>query len=297
MDRRQFLLQASLLAAGTAFPFRKLIAKADGNFTVLRRNVGYFTEKGGTIGWLAAKDAMVVVDAQYPDTAPHCLKGLKERSDHALDLLINTHHHRDHTAGNIVFKDAGHMVAQENVPKLMRMAAEKGENKYELAFPKTTFADTWQMDVGDETIHTKYYGPAHTSGDAVIYFEQANIVHIGDLVFNRMNPFTDQPAGGSITNWIKSLAKIEEEYPSDAIYIFGHGKAEYGVSGDKKDVAVMRKYFSAMMDYVETAVEQGKSRKQIMDKKKLDGFENFMYADFWTLPQNLEIAYSEVTNS
>ncbi|MGD8428506.1 MAG: MBL fold metallo-hydrolase [Balneolaceae bacterium] len=298
MDRRQFLFRTSLLAIGTAFPFKKVFARGSGTFTPLRRNVGYFTGKGGTIGWLAGDDAMVVVDAQYPETARHCLNGLKERSTHALDLLINTHHHRDHTAGNPVFEDeAGKMVAHENVPKLMKMAAEQGDNDYELALPRTTFATSWHMDVGDEQVHAQYYGPGHTSGDAVIYFEKANVVHTGDLVFNRMNPYTDRPAGASITNWIESLRKIEDDYPADAMYIFGHGKPEYGVTGNREDVAVMREYFTAMMEYVQGALEQGKPKEEILDKKVLDGFENFMYADFWTLPKNLDIAYTELTNA
>src|SRR6187549_2605873 len=74
-------------------------------FTPMRRNVGYFTGRGGTIGYLIDKGAVVVVDSQFPDSAQACLTGLNERSqNHAVDLLINTHHHGDHTGGNIAFK-------------------------------------------------------------------------------------------------------------------------------------------------------------------------------------------------
>ena len=68
----------------------------------IRRNVGFFTARGGTIGYLIEPAAVVVVDSQYPDTAKLCLDGLNERSkNRAIDLLINTHHHDDHTGGNI----------------------------------------------------------------------------------------------------------------------------------------------------------------------------------------------------
>lgn len=299
MDRRQFLFRSSLLAAGAALPFRNLMARAQGDFTSLRRNVGYFTESGGTIGWLASPDAMVVIDSQYPETAKNCLNGLKDRTDNPLDLLINTHHHGDHTAGNPVFEGvADKMVAHENVPDLMKQSAEESEDEEQnTAYPTTTYSESWQMDVGDETVHIKYYGRGHTSGDSVIYFEKANVVHMGDLVFNRMNPYTDRPSGASMRNWIEILNTVAEEYPADAIYIFGHAKPEFGVTGEKEDLGVMSDYLSAIMESVQQGVEQDKSRKEITDKEVLDGFENFLYADFWTLSDNLGVAYDEITQS
>lgn len=292
MDRRQFLISSSMLAAGTALPLNKLFAVNLGSFTELRRNVGYFTERGGTIGWLTTPDAFVVVDSQYPEQARTCLAGLEKRTSHRLDVLINTHHHGDHTNGNPVFKEkAEHIVAHENVPKLMEQAY--GDSDQELAFPDQTFPESWKIEAGDETVHATYYGRAHTSGDSVIYFENANVVHMGDLVFNRMNPYTDRPAGASVHNWIKVLETVVDEYPSDAIYIFGHGKEEFGVTGSKEDVLVMRDYLSALVDHVAKGIETGESKEEIIDKKQMEAFPQFMYADWWTLSQNLEVVYQE----
>lgn len=296
MDRRQFLFQSSLLAAGALLPFRKRVIAQPGNFQKLRRNVGYFTEQGGTIGWLAAGDGFVVVDSQYPESAKHCLQGLQQRTSHSLDLLINTHHHADHTNGNPVFKPVAEtMAAHENVPVLMKKAAEESDNTAEPAYPTTTYQDSWSMDAGDETVHAHYFGRAHTGGDSIIYFEKANVVHMGDLIFNRMNPYTDRPAGASIHNWIKVLSQAEEKYPDDAIFIFGHGKPEAGVTGKKGDLGVMKNYFSAMIEHVEKGIEQDKSKEEIINLKELPGFEDFLYADFWTLSQNLDVVYQEIT--
>lgn len=298
MDRRRFLFRSSLLAAGAALPFKTILGGTPANFTPLRRNVGYFTERGGTIGWLASGDGLVIVDSQYPETARHCLNGLRDRTDHPLDLLVNTHHHGDHTSGNPVYKGvAEQMVAHKNVPALMKQSNEESEGEGNTAFPTTTFDERWKREVGDETVHARYYGRGHTSGDAVIYFEKANVVHMGDLVFNRMNPYTDRPAGASMINWIDILDTVAKEFPADAKYIFGHGKPEFGVSGDKEDVGVMRDYLSALIEYVRKGVEEGKSKEEITNMKVLEGFENFLYADFWTLPDNLGVAYEEVTES
>lgn len=295
MDRRQFLVRSSMATAATLLPFNKLFAFKTGTFTDLRRNVGYFTDRGGTIGWLVADDGFAVVDSQYPQTAKGCLEGLQAKTSRALDMLINTHHHGDHTGGNPVFQPvAKTIVAHENVPGLMKKASEESESDTEPAYPTTTYENQWEADLGSETVHAKYYGNAHTSGDSVIYFENANIVHMGDLVFNRMNPYTDRPAGASVHNWIRVLAEVEDEYPADAIYIFGHGNPEFGVTGDKSDVAVMRSYLSAMIEHVEQGVEAGKSKEEIIDLEALEGFDNFQYADWWTLSQNLEVVYQEV---
>lgn len=296
MDRRQFIIRSSLLAAGAALPIRRAAARAQGEFTEIRRNVGYFTERGGTIGWLAAPGALAVVDSQFPETARNCLNGLQDRTDHPLDLLVNTHHHGDHTAGNTEFEGvAEQIVAHENVPGLMKKAAEENDSG-EQAYPDTTYDARWEADFGDETIHVAHYGPAHTGGDSVIYFEKANVVHMGDLVFNRMNPYTDHPSGASILNWIRVLETVEDEYPADAEYIFGHSKPEAGVTGSKDDVAVMRDYLSAMVEYVEKSIERGIERDAIINREELEGFEDFLYADFWTLTDNLKIVYAEVTS-
>ncbi len=297
MDRRQFLVRSSMAVTASMLPFNNLLAFKAGTFTELRRNIGYFTDRGGTIGWLAADDGFVVVDSQYPQTAQGCLEGLQKRTTHELDMLINTHHHGDHTNGNPVFKPAAKsIVAHENVPKLMKKADQESDSDTdtEAAYPNTTYKETWKADVGNETVHLKYYGRAHTSGDSVIYFENANVVHMGDLVFNRMNPYTDRPAGASVHNWIKVLAEVEKEYPADAIYIFGHSKPEFGVSGNKEDVAVMRNYLSAMVEHVKKGVEAGKSKEEIINLETLKGYENFLYADFWSLSQNLNVVYQEV---
>jgi glyoxylase-like metal-dependent hydrolase (beta-lactamase superfamily II) len=298
MDRRQFLCRSSLLAAGAALPFSNLFGRAAGNFTTLRRNVGYYTERGGTIGWLAADDGMAIVDSQYPQMVKNCLNGLQDRSDASLNLLINTHHHGDHTGGNPAVKGTAEtMAAHENVPKLMKQANQEADGEGNTAFPTTTYSNSWKMDVGDEIIHAKYYGPGHTGGDSVIYFENANVVHMGDLVFNRMNPYTDRPSGASMMNWISILEEVANDYPADAMYIFGHGKPEFGVEGSREDLKVMQNYLSAVIEQVQDGIEQGLSKEEIIDQKVLEGFENFLYADFWTLPDNLGVAYEEVTQS
>ena len=90
-------------------------------FTEIRRGAGFFTGRGGTIGYLINSGGVVVVDSQFPDSAKLCVEGLKERSkNRPVDRLINTHHHGDHSGGNIAFKGvAKKVVAHEFAANLI----------------------------------------------------------------------------------------------------------------------------------------------------------------------------------
>ncbi|MDZ7689862.1 MAG: hypothetical protein U5K69_01685 [Balneolaceae bacterium] len=91
------------------------------------------------------------------------------------------------------------------------------------------------------------------------------------------------------------LEKATNELPSDAIFIFGHGNPDFGVAGSKEDVMVMRNYLSAMVEHVESGLEAGRSKEEIINKNQMDDFPQFQYADWWTLSQNLEVVYAEAT--
>ncbi|MBA3270806.1 MAG: MBL fold metallo-hydrolase, partial [Acidobacteria bacterium] len=188
VDRRQFLTTSSLALAGAAFPGARLWGQPAQTpappvtaFTDIRRNVGIFTGQGGTIGWLAGPSGAVAVDAQFPATAKTCVEGLQQRSPKGIELVINTHYHGDHTGGNVAFRPAvKRIVQQERCAKLHRETTEKAGTAAQQAYADVMFGESWSQDVGDEKMWGYYYGPGHTGGDAVIEFERANVVHMGD---------------------------------------------------------------------------------------------------------------------
>lgn len=268
-------------------------------FHPLRGNVGYFTGRGGTIGWLSSPDALLAIDTQFPDTAAIFVKDLPGRDGRVFDAVINTHHHGDHTGGNGVLKPVTKIiVAQTNVPALMRAAANRMPNAPAPTFPDATFPLAWRQDFGTETVSAHYFRPAHTSGDIVVHFEKANVVHTGDLMFNRIYPVIDRAAGGSFKGWVTTLDELVKTYPSDAIYIFGHGNAKFGVTGGHADMLVFRDYLAALLAYVETGIKAGKTKEEIV---KLDNFPGF--PDLHVPPGpgnrlagNLGAAYDELTS-
>ncbi len=297
-SRRQFVISSSLALAASGLRHVSALAQPETvtAFDELRRNVGIFTGRGGTIGWLVASDGLVVVDSQFPDTAEACLGGLQQRSDRQIDALINTHHHGDHTAGNVVFREAAkQIVAHANVPGLQKAAAERSGAAAQ-AYAETTFQDTWDMDLGGETVSAKHYGPGHTGGDIVVRFERANVAHMGDLMFHGRHPFVDRPSGASIKGWIIALEATARDLPADTLYIFGHAREGLPVTGDRANLMAQRDYFSAVLDHVEKGIGAGRSKDEITSLETLPGFADHTgNPPRLTLATVLGVAYAELT--
>ena len=297
LDRRQFVVLSALGFVGTLGD-RLVFAQAPAQaptvpeFKDVRRNVGTFTARGGTIGYLVTPDAVVVVDSQFADTAPMFLKGLQPKTSRKIDFLINSHHHPDHTGGNKVMQpNVGKIVAHVNVPGLQKKQAATAKSEDNQAYADTTFDKDWKTTVGKETVSARYYGPAHTSGDIAITFENANIVHLGDLMSFQRNPRADRPAGASVPNWIPVLERIVKDHSNDTVYIFGHSKAGERVTGSSKDLMDLRNYLTALVDYAKKQIAAGKSQEEIVKgTMAIPGFEHYEGT-----PVALEAAVLELT--
>jgi cyclase len=311
MHRRRFLAASSSAMVGAALgewpalarnlPFSAAQAtapKPPTAFVELRGRAGVFTGRGGTIAWLVTDEGAVVVDSQFPGTAEACVDGIKRRSRRGIHALINTHHHADHTAGNKIFRPSvKFLVAHANSAEWQRLAAAEARAEADQAYPDQTFPNVWQLKIGGERVVATYYGFAHTSGDVAVAFEAANVVHMGDLVFNRLHPFIDRQAGASIENWIVVLDRVAREHDADTIYVFGHGKAAVGVTGTRSDLARFRDYLTALLDYTRKQIAAGKTRQAIAKASVLPQFEDYEDPDppDVTLGTALATAYDELT--
>ena len=308
--RREFLATSAAAALAAALGHPRLAGAWQAQaqqpvFTPLRRNVGFFTMRGGTIGYLASPGAVVVVDSQYPPEAKACIDGLATRSgNRPVDFLINTHHHGDHTGGNVSFRGvAKKVVAHAKADEHMRQPPGAqppagGQPPADQLYPDTTFTETWSADIGDERLRARYYGRAHTSGDIVVTFERANVAHMGDLMFNQRHPVVDRAAGATLRNWMTVLERAPRDHTNDTMYIFGHANTGLPVTGSAADLAKFRDYLGALMAFVETQVKAGRSREEILAMRDpLKGFESFGRFGQEGPRDPLTCAYEEVTTS
>ena len=260
---------------------------------MLRNDIGVFTEKGGTIAFLLSKKGIVVVDAEFPEQSQHLIGELKKRSDKPFRLLINTHHHMDHTAGNISFKGiVENVLAHENSLKNQKNVAVAQKIEDKQLYPDRTFTDTWCEKIGKENICLYYHGTGHTDGDGIIHFQHANIVHMGDLMFNRRHPFVDRSAGASMKNWIVALNKASEHFSNDTIFVYGHAADGYEVTGTKDDLKAFAEYLSKVLDFVDGEIKAGKTKDEVLKTTTLP-FDTQWKGD--GLERPLGAAYEELT--
>jgi cyclase len=296
MHRRSFIQNSAVTFAALTLAQQNILSmlfEDPWKIKMLTDDLGIFTEKGGTIAFLLAKKEIVVVDSQFPDQSKHLIDELKKRSENPFSMLINTHHHGDHTAGNISFKGiVEHVLAHENSLKNQKDVAVKNKNEDKQLYPDMTFSDEWSQKFGKEKISLSYYGAGHTNGDAMIHFQHANIVHMGDLVFNRRHPYVDRSAGANMKNWIEVLDKAVHKFDSETQFIYGHSGPGYEVTGKADDLNKFRDYLGNVLKFVDGEIKAGKTKDEILKSKIIPGGEDWKTDG---IERPLTAAYEELT--
>jgi cyclase len=297
MKRRNFLKTTAAAAGSLALfggkGFAAAMADPAYQFKPLRSNVGMFAEQGGTIAWMINKEGIVVIDAEFPDPATHLIAELKKQSDLPFEWLINTHHHGDHTSGNISFKGiVKNVAAHENSLANQTTVAVKSKTEDKQLYPDTTFKDKWKIKMGDEQIAAHYFGRGHTNGDAMIHFENANIVHTGDLVFNRRYPFVDNSAGASVKHWPLALEAARKNFDKDTLFVFGHAFDPQKVTGTMDDVIAMQNFMEKLEDYVAGCIKAGKTKDEILQATSIPGITDWQGDG---IQRGITAAYEELT--
>lgn len=296
MHRRQFIHNSAFAFGSLALADQQILKaffEDPWKIKMLTDNIGIFTERGGTIAFLLSDEGIVVVDSQFPDQSKHLIDELKKRSDKPVRLLINTHHHGDHSGGNIAFKGlAENVLAHTNSRLNQENTAKQNKSEDKQLYPDLTYNYTWARTFGKEKVRLHYFGPGHTNGDSTIHFEQANIVHCGDLVFNRRHPYVDRTAGANIKSWINVLDEALNKFDSKTTFIYGHAAAGYEVTGNADDLKAFRDYLGNVLKFVEGEIKTGKTKEEILKATAIPG------ADQWKgdgIQRPLTAAWEELT--
>ncbi len=296
MQRRHFLRATALTTGGLLLAQQQILAslwqQPGFKITMLADDAGIFTEKGGTILFMLGKEGIVTVDSQFPEQSQHLIEELKKKSDKPFKLVINTHHHGDHSSGNISFKGiTEHVLAHENSLKNQKNTAVAQKTEDKQLYPDQTFGSVWAPN--DSYNYALYYfGAGHTNGDAIVHFKKQNIVHMGDLVFNRRHPFVDRSAGASIKSWITVLDKTLDKFNNKTTFVFGHAAEGYNVTGTKDDVKAFQAYLSNLWEYTDAQIKAGKTKEEIIKATEIPGSPEWKGDG---LQRPLTAAYEELT--
>lgn len=255
----------------------------------LEANLDVLMGVGGNIAVSSGSDGVFIIDDDLKPLSEKISAAIATLSDKPVRIVFNTHWHFDHAGGNEFFGSAGAtIVAHDNVRA--RMSTEQNSAFFKsvtppapaIALPVITFDNTATFHLNGHTIKAMHMPPAHTDGDSILFFEEMNVVHLGDVFFNRMYPFIDIDSGGSVTGIIAAVDLIIPMLNEQTRIIPGHGPV-----GSLEDLQAYRAMLATVSTRMQTLIEQGKSRDEVIALKPTDEFDkvwswSFMPPERWT---------------
>ncbi len=227
--------------------------------------------QGGNIAVSTGSDGPLLVDDQFAPLAPKIEAAVRAQQDAPVRFVINTHWHADHTGGNEPFGTRGALiVAHDNVRVRMStkqfIAAMQREVPASpaVALPVVTFSEGVTLHWNGDEIDVEHVAPAHTDGDAIVWFPKANAVHMGDTFMNGFYPFIDTSSGGTLAGVISAADGVLAGAKSDAKIIPGHGPL-----ATTADLRAYRNMLASVKQRVDAAHAKGTSLDAFLATKPL----------------------------
>ena len=213
--------------------------------------------QGGNIAASVGDDGIYIIDDQFAKLSDDIKKTISDLKPGSAEFVINTHHHGDHTGGNENFAKAGaHVIAHDNVHK--RLEEKHGANSDYL--PRISFGHDLKLHFNNEHAHVVHYARAHTDGDSVIFFNNDNIVHMGDIYFNFGSlPFVDVDSGGSVDGILAAVNDVIKQIDERTIVIPGHGPVS-----DRSGLVTYAKLVKKAKDLMLNAMQNNASLEQVL---------------------------------
>lgn len=230
---------------------------------------------GGNVAVAEVGQSLLVIDTKIGTDSKLLRSNIKKISDKPISIIVNTHWHFDHVGGNEALADGiTPIMAHDNVRR--RMA--KGQ-RIELfnkdvpaaaqgALPVVTYGRNNVLHLGEDTITLLHLPAAHTDGDTIIHFEEANTIHMGDIFFNGMYPFIDLDSGGSVQGVLSAVNTALRMSDDETKIIPGHGPVT-----DKNGLKAYKDMIRAVSINVASMIRERKTMQQVVDAKPSKEFD------------------------
>lgn len=269
-----------LPAIGVSLPPGSLFAQQDLSqveieVTPVRGGVYMISGGGGNVAAFLGEDGVLLVDAGYAEPTDRILSGIaglcdREAANPTLRYVVNTHWHFDHTGGNEKLAAAGAIITgHENVLRLLsddQVMAALGNRHVpaapESARPRLSFNDRMNLRWNGDLIHIVHIPNAHSNGDAIVHFRDANVVHTGDIFFNGTYPYIDIDNGGHIGGMIDAVDEMLAHSNETMLFIPGHGPL-----ADRQDLTDYRDMLATVRDRIRDLIDEGKTRQEVIEAK------------------------------
>lgn len=284
LTRREWLRQAGVLAGGAAIAagwpdwayafahqpgdqlaqMRAGMGAAPITSASLGSNLTMLAGPGGNVVVLNGADGKVVVDTFVQPAWNNLKAALDKLGNQKIVTVIDTHWHFDHADNNGAFrKEGAQIVAHDNTKKRMGEAHEMLGAKFPAspadALPTVTFAATRTITANGDQIMLGKIPNAHTDTDIYIKFQNANVLHLGDVYFNGMYPFIDASTGGSISGMIDGTNFSMKLADASTKIVPGHGPL-----GDLAALTKYRDMLVTVRDRIGKLKKSGQSLKEVL---------------------------------
>ncbi len=219
---------------------------------------------GANTGFFIGDKEVLVIDAKMTaDSAKEMIGEIKKLTPKPITRIILTHSDGDHINGLNGFPSGLKIYAHPQTKKDVEEAAKSANTQYlsdylpnEICPGEASKKSSMDIKIGNETVQLYFFGPAHTSGDLVVYFPAEKVAFLGDLVFVGRDPLIHRVKGGSSIGLLETL-KCIVDLDAD-IYLTGHSDPL-----NKKDVQSAYTSIAEKHDKVKAMVAEGKSLDEI----------------------------------
>jgi cyclase len=236
------------------------------------------TGAGGNLGVSVGPDGVLLIDDQFASMSIKIKAALEtlakgaELSTGTPRLVLNTHHHGDHTGGNEDFGADSIIVAHQNVREQLLNRIQGGPMPA-VGLPVVTYEDGLSLHFNGEELRLVHLPEGHTNGDTVVFFTGSNVVHTGDLCFNGLFPFIDLDGGGSVRGFHENIGAILEATDENTRFIPGHGPL-----ATWDDLMACQSTLGGVIELVAEALKEGKTGQQMKDAKLLAEYDSWSWA-------------------
>jgi glyoxylase-like metal-dependent hydrolase (beta-lactamase superfamily II) len=232
--------------------------------------------EGGNILVSSGTDGVFMIDDQFAPLTEKIKTAIASFTSGSIRFVINTHWHYDHTGGNENMGEAGAVIiAHENVRR--RLSTDQVLTIFNRTIPPLskeglpaiTFTRDVTFHLNGQRIDVFHIKRAHTDGDAVAYFTDANVIHTGDILFEGMYPFIDVEHGGSISGMIDATNRILAMIDDKTGVIPGHGMLT-----DKRGLIVDRDMLTEIRDRILSQIQAGKTLEEIKLSRPTQAYDS-----------------------
>jgi cyclase len=277
LDRREFLQAVLAGAVGSTFTYRALAQTAPPAITAtkLAPDLVVLSGDGGNVAIVIGPDSLLMIDGGLPDRSADLLKAVSEVDSHKVATLFNTHWHFDHVGSNEALGKMGaKIIAHENVKKRLgaRVTIEALNRTFDPlkpeGMPAETFTTGGNLTFGKQRLEYTHFPAAHTDGDACVFFPALNVLHTGDLLFNRSYPLIDYSTGGYIEGMVRAAEALGKIGDAQTRIIPGHGPM-----ATKSDLQAARDMLATTYERLAPMIKAGKSVEEAIAARPTREFD------------------------